>query len=256
MEQCDPDSPFEKPLETQETPGANQGVSHENKETERPDSEMPDGGRAKHSKLPKHAEVLRYRETILNLGRAIAMQMERERLSPIVPLFTPFQLERIDKFDQLMRYAIEVGQLWAIRDNQRAWTKVWRETKEEATAWFRDQLENAHEPSPKLVGHWDTAAIARAMENRKPVPVWSSLLGKWVIWVKSEAEKETLEKVGLRAPVFTLEELRIMTQAKWDAEHLKRVTAIKRELGGTVQHSSNVGKREWEGKPGMRGGIE
>ena len=72
-----------------------------------------------------------------------------------------------------------------------------------------------------------------AIRAGRPVPVWSSVLGEWLWWVKDETTKERLQVEGCTAPIYTLGELSLV--AGWDADALRDVHAIKKTFGSVIE---------------------
>lgn len=70
------------------------------------------------------------------------------------------------------------------------------------------------------------------IEAGQPVRVWSGVLGEWIWWVRSEAEREKLIAEGCTEPIYSLKELGVVKG--WEPDDLKLVHAIKKDLDATI----------------------
>jgi|GEM_PF-2892589 len=87
---------------------------------------------------------------------------------------------------------------------------------------------------------WDHQKVWDTLLRGIPVKIWSVVLGEWIFWVRDTkvAEKTATKYPGI--PIYTLQELKIMTQTKWTREYLQKMHLNKSVLGATLVESSRV----------------
>lgn len=71
-----------------------------------------------------------------------------------------------------------------------------------------------------------------AIRRGQAVPVWSELLGEWLIWVRGEAERKRLLAQGCRTPIYTLGELALVVS--WPDGDIRTAHAVKKQFNGVI----------------------
>ena len=85
---------------------------------------------------------------------------------------------------------------------------------------------------------WDHQKVQDTILRGYPIRIWSVVLGEWIFWVRDSkiAEKIVIKYPGV--PIYTLQELKIMTEARWTREYLQKMHLNKSVLGATLIESS------------------
>lgn len=115
-------------------------------------------------------------------------------------------------------------------------------------AWEREWiLALGHHPVPQedvfRIQRWDDGEILTALQKGIAVKIWSVVLGEWIYWVRDDgvAEQTAAKHPGI--PIYTLQELKIITQAAWSREYLTQTHLAKHELGAKLLSSSRIEHR-------------
>lgn len=115
-------------------------------------------------------------------------------------------------------------------------------------AWEREWiLALGYHPVPQedafRIQHWDEEKVLNALQKGIVVKIWSVILGEWIYWVRDDdiAEQTVAKHPGIS--IYTLHELKIITQAGWSREYLAQTHLAKRELGSRLLSSSRIEHR-------------
>lgn len=84
---------------------------------------------------------------------------------------------------------------------------------------------------PDISEPFDEQALA-AVKAGEMLPVYSTVLGEWMVWVRGEKERQTLVAEGCPLPIYILTE--VVTATTLPADMLPNVHAFKREFGARL----------------------
>ena len=95
-------------------------------------------------------------------------------------------------------------------------------------------------PGPGTLLSWDSEFISAAMKEGHVVPIWSTVLVDWCLWVKGETEREQVIARYPGAAVYTVRELEIMTRLRWGIEQLQACHETKKVFPGASIGESHL----------------